>query len=375
MVNLSYTQSDMKELNIKGVFDLITSRETISRVEISKTLGISIPTVLKITNILLQKNLIRMVGEKKTSRGRYPQLYRFDPDVILGIGVDYNGVTAQWAVCNYCGKTLASASQQVDTNLDHFLLDELPGLLNDLLDKNHIPREKILGIGLCVPGLVDTDTGTLQISPLSQIVVSAPLNKLLHHLTQQTGFPVYCFNDVNAAAIGEFVLRGLKNEDLVYFQVGDGSGAGIILNGRLRTGVHFAAGEIGNLTFDPSFVLDIRKPGWFEMKLSNTTLCQLFPSYAKGEMTPDLIDYVAQYVALAISNTANLLDFQYIILNGTLVRLLGEPLMLRIQYYVDRFCIHQVLIQKASCENPGLAGTTALMIAREIGSVLTAPVE
>ena len=279
---MPYVQSDMKGLNRRDVFDLIASVGTISRVDIARSLGTSMPTVLKITNVLLEKGFVSISGEEKTARGRRPQLLQFNPDQILGIGIDYDGNTVKAAVCDYWGRELAFDQWMVGEDFDALLNEYLPSALPRLVEKSGIARDRLLGIGICVPGSLDTENSALHLGPLSGIRIGETPANTLNRFSEVMGLPVYCFNDVNAAATGEYVLRKLQKDDLVYISAGAGIGAGIILDGELRTGSHFAAGEIGHLVFDPGFTTDIQEPGWFEMQLAHETLYRKFPRYKKG---------------------------------------------------------------------------------------------
>lgn len=367
---MPYVQSDMKGLNRRDVFDLIASVGTISRVDIARSLGTSMPTVLKITNVLLEKGFVRMSGEEKTARGRRPQLLQFNPDQILGIGVDYDGSTVKAAVCDYWGRELVFGQWMVDDDFDALLNAYLPSALTRMLDESGIARDRLLGIGICVPGSLDTANSVLHLGPLSGIRISDTPADTLSRFSKVMGLPVYCFNDVNAAATGEYVLRKLKKDDLVYISAGAGIGAGIILDGELRTGSHFAAGEIGHLVFDPNFTTDIQEPGWFETQLAHETLCRKSPSYKRGVKPAELLEYIAQHLALAIANIANVLDVKYIILGGDLVKEMGDGLHDRVLKYARRLCLYDVEVYGASCENPSLAGATSLALSREVDNAL-----
>ncbi len=367
---MPYVQSDMKGLNRRDVFDLIADMGTISRVEIARILGTSMPTVLKITNMLLDKGFVSLSGEEMTARGRRPQLLQFNPHKILGIGVDYNGNTVKAAVCDYWGKELAFSQRPANDDFDALLNNCLPGMLAHLMEDNNITRDGLFAIGICLPGSSDTENSVLQLGPLSGVRIGNATTDTLRGFSQRMGLPVYCFNDVNSAATGEYVLRKLKKEDLVYISAGEGIGAGIILDGELRIGSRFSAGELGHFVLDPNFVTNIQKPGWFETQLSYEILCQRFPDYKKGEKPAELLEYIAQHLALAIANISNLLDLKYIILGGDLVKEFRNELQDKVRYYIRRLCLHEIEVYGASCENSSLVGATSLALSREVDNAL-----
>lgn len=367
---MPYVQGDMKELNRRAAFDLITSVGEISRVDIGNILGTSSPTVLKITNFLLERGIVTMAGEEKTARGRRPQILRFDPDSIMGVGVDYDGHSVKVAVCNFWGEEKCRTEQRADGDFDALMETALPELLDQMLREHKIAREKLWGVGLCIPGAVDTKNSRVQLGPLSGIRINRTAAESAEILSQKMNLPVYLFNDVNAAATGEYVLRKLQGDDLLYLSAGAGIGAGIILDGKLRTGKHFYTGEVAHLVFDPDYITDISKPGWYEAQLSQPVLKEKFPEAETG-VSAGLVRYVAQHLALAAANICNVLDVQTVILGGELVERMGAELTRATAEYAQRLCMLDVHLDSPSCRNPSLVGTASMALDLELDNVLS----
>ena len=98
-------------------------------------------------------------------------------------------------------------------------------------------------IGIGVPGTVDNETGEVVFTP------NLPLSgvNITRELRQKYGCPIYTGNDANCAALGEAIAGGAKGaRDVVFMTLGTGVGGGIILGGRLHTGINGAAGELGH---------------------------------------------------------------------------------------------------------------------------------
>ncbi|MBI2794800.1 MAG: ROK family protein [Ignavibacteria bacterium] len=113
-----------------------------------------------------------------------------------------------------------------------------------------VNRDTGLPIGICVPGIVD---------PLSRHVLKPPNLQgwddvhLGEIVESGTGRRVTATveNDANAAALAEYHLgAGKGHADFLYITLGTGIGGGVILNGRLYTGPHGEAGEIGHTVID-----------------------------------------------------------------------------------------------------------------------------
>lgn len=364
---MSYAQGDMKGLNRRTVFDMIAHVGEVSRVDLGSKLGISSPTVLKITNFLMERGIIKLAGEEKTARGRRPQLLRFDPDSLIGIGVDYNGTEVKAAACNYWGQQKGFTSRAVSGDFDDLMENVMPLMLEELIRECGVKQENVWGVGICLPGAVDTAMAHVELGALSEISIRRPPKESVRLLTNRGNMPVYLFNDVNAAATGEYVLRKMPNEqDLVYITVGNGVGAGIILDGKLRTGKHFYTGEIAHIVFDPHFVTKINSPGWFEAKLAKEQLQQCFPAGKESE----LVDYLAKNLALAIANICNLLDVQTVILGGERVEKLEPELLQKTQEYATRLCMFDVRLHRPSCRYSSIVGASSMALGLELETVL-----
>ncbi|HEY8527369.1 MAG TPA: ROK family transcriptional regulator [Acidimicrobiales bacterium] len=104
----------------------------------------------------------------------------------------------------------------------------------------------LLGVGVGSPGVVDPDGVVLEAPNLAWDGVD-----LAGHLASVLNIPAHVANDANAAALGELGLGGPTERSLFLIKVGQGVGAGLILDGHLVMGDRFAAGEIGHVVVEP----------------------------------------------------------------------------------------------------------------------------
>ena len=108
--------------------------------------------------------------------------------------------------------------------------------------------ERVAAVGICTPGPVDHQSGTLIDPPNLQGLHNTPLRQML---SDRLGLPVSLEHDAKAAALGEFHYgAGRGEQSMVYIVVGTGVGAAIIIDGRLYRGLHNSAGEVGHITLD-----------------------------------------------------------------------------------------------------------------------------
>ncbi len=133
------------------------------------------------------------------------------------------------------------------------VLTTVASTIKGLLKTAKIPPSKLLGIGIGVQGIIDCSTNTLILSYNKKSWQGESLGA---HLELEFNVPVYVENDVKTMALGEYLLGAAKGKkNFFHIWVGEGVGAGIIINGQLLHGLTSSAGEIGynTLEFPPSY--------------------------------------------------------------------------------------------------------------------------
>jgi len=157
------------------------------------------------------------------------------------IGIDLGGTNIAAALVSAEGNITKRASVPTDR---HGGLDAVLGGMRsvciELLGGTEAPHS----IGIGVPGAVNNDTGEVIFTP------NLPLSgvNLAQMLRKDFGLPIYLGNDANCAALGETIAGGAKGaRNVVFITLGTGVGGGIVIDGKLYTGVNGAAGELGHL--------------------------------------------------------------------------------------------------------------------------------
>jgi glycyl-radical enzyme activating protein/glucokinase-like ROK family protein len=106
----------------------------------------------------------------------------------------------------------------------------------------------VTALGICSPGPVDHETGTLIDPPNLAGLHNAPLRQLL---AERLRIPVSLEHDAKAAALGEFHYgAGRGEQSMVFIVIGTGVGGAVISDAQLFRGQHNSAGEIGHVTLD-----------------------------------------------------------------------------------------------------------------------------
>ena len=119
--------------------------------------------------------------------------------------------------------------------------------ISTVLAKSGVESTSIDGIGIGIPGQVDSETGTV-INAANLGIDSLDLGEVISH---NFGLMPRLMNDVNATAVG-LAKSHQPSESLVYLNFGTGLAAGILIDGQLLSGASSLAGEIGHISVDPN---------------------------------------------------------------------------------------------------------------------------
>lgn len=379
----SYGASHLKDMNRKTVYQLISSVSEISRAEISRQTGISAPTVLKIMDYFLENNFVYEAGEGDSPLGRKPQILKFNPEADFSIGVELEGDFLKLGIVDLIGNIKLYKKIRVSPDFEEIINHELCPYIESIIKEAGIDRNKILGIGLGIPGVVDPENYIVEFAPLVGIASTKDCKDVIGNLSQSLGLPIFVENDANAAAIGEFVTRKLGvDSDLVYVSLGTGLGSGIILNGKLRRGKRNTTGEIGYMVFDKEFKTSKSEAGWMESRINSHALSQRWDCFSKLDSkeslmnvkkTKDfylLVDYIASNLALSVANISNFMDIDLIVIGGEITEMLGNSLVESLNEYLSRLCVLKVECQFQKCPEPGIVGAASIVTDNKLNELL-----
>jgi glucokinase len=163
------------------------------------------------------------------------------------IGVDVGGTNTKCGLVDTRGRVVERA--RIDTrqylSKQSLLFSAIVDTVLGLIQKYRGERSDILGVGMGLPGLIDTEKGIVRILPNIPGWRNVPLQRMME---DRLGLPTRIENDVNLITLGEWKYgAGIGCRNLVCMTLGTGVGSGLILDNRLYRGEGFAAGEIGHM--------------------------------------------------------------------------------------------------------------------------------
>jgi predicted NBD/HSP70 family sugar kinase len=285
----------LHEPNGVRVLRLVRDCGTISRIEIAKATGLHKATITDLVAKLISAGYLEDTGELGARRkvGRKRRLLRFLPLAGLVAGVDIRMTHVAVAITDLNARVIVQDSFAYEANdsVDG-VLTRVAEMIRNLLKASRNPGSKLVGIGIGIQGIVDCSTNTLV---LSKNKTSWQGESLSARLEQEFKIPVYAENDVKAMALGEYLFGAAKGaKDFVHVWVGEGVGAGIMINGQLLHGISSAAGEIGfNVLASSSvdknkFPLTFHEQEIFGEVLNNANLIESYQRHVSNGNTEEL---------------------------------------------------------------------------------------
>lgn len=216
-------------------------RGPLSRADLARLLGLALPTVSRLMDQLVREGLVSEEGRRGSTGGRRAVLLRLRTEAGFVLGAE---VGRQWLrlVLTDLGGQVLARFQRPKEDTPEADLAALAELAEAAMRQAGVDRRRLLGMGIGVPGPLDTGR---------ELVLSPPnlrgwsLVPLRSRLEEHLGVPVRVENDANAAAYGEFLFHNPEIPNLVYVLADRGVGAGLILEGQLYRG-RGGAGEIGH---------------------------------------------------------------------------------------------------------------------------------
>ena len=243
MASARATPQLLKYLNERTILEAIRTAAPISRAEISRRAGISKPTVSLALQALVDAGLVREAATGPGGPSYGAVFFEPVPEAAYVLGLDLGTRFLRGAVCDLGG--LVRARQDVELRgVDaDAALRAIAALRESLIAAAALSGDRIDGVVLGVPGVIDAQVSTLHLTTPN--IPGLEGRAFGRELAELLGSSVTLENDVNLAAVGERwagVARGV--DDFAFLSIGAGMGMGLVLGGELHRGNHGAAGEV-----------------------------------------------------------------------------------------------------------------------------------
>ena len=222
--------------------NLYQADRLLTRQMLAEESGISMPTLYQNLADLMDDGLVRYSGKDLPTGGRFAQGLEIVPDARLAIGLSVTerhlrliAVDLRLKECAYRVIPFDLASH---LKAGHTLAETVNSFIRDY----RIDRERLLGAGITIPGMITSDASRIFIAPtmgLKDIPVSL--------LTKDIPCPVHVENDGTASGNAEYFVTN-EDRNLAYISLENGVGGAVILaGGRPYAGTNNRSGEFGHI--------------------------------------------------------------------------------------------------------------------------------
>ncbi len=240
-----------RKINMSILLDLIKRKGPLSRADLSKQTGIRAASISAIVQQLIDEKLVIETGLGSSTGGRQPTLLELNPSGLYAVGIEVEEDGLNAVLVNFTSNTLAKTHRPLPDTRPGTVVEAIASAVEVLCSETRVPRDRLAGIGVALPGIVDMGTG--------RVLLSRPMGwhnmGLAEAVSDRLGTDVRVLNNALAGALA----ASNRQEDsqaarsllfvLVQFLQPHPNGAtslgcGIVLDGRAYIGSGNRAGEI-----------------------------------------------------------------------------------------------------------------------------------
>ena len=234
--------TDKKTITRSRILNYVINNQVTSKVEVSKNLNLSMPTVLSNVNDLIAKGIIIETGEYESTGGRKAKSIGINPSYRYSVGIVITANHVGIVLVNLKYEIVKFRRVRMKFSPDASYCQELSVLTSEFL-KDTEYQDRILGIGISIPGIISQKDHLLIKSHALQLE-----NYSLSFLEQAFDLPVYFENDANAAMMAEDINR---YRNAIYLSLNNTLGGAFCIDGKLFQGENQKAGEFGHMILVP----------------------------------------------------------------------------------------------------------------------------
>ena len=385
----------MGDFNQSVILDAVRRSQTgLSRVELASATGLSAQTISNICRRLLDQQLIEEAGKEVNGPGKPRTMLRLNPQGRFALGVHLDPTVMTFVMLDLTGSVVSRSRLATPMSATpEVIIASLVSALTALIDESGVSRDRIGGVGIAAPGPIDRVRGT---------VVDPPHLLGWHHVAlrdavaEGIGLPAILDKDVTAAAIAEMWAGGPSGlGSFVFFYLGTGIGAGLVVNDEVVRGSSNNAGEIGHIVTDPdgppcfcglrgcvlvtcmpqALVLEAERSGVFRSGTVGvdtfavderfTELCSA--AAAGNAAAEEILDRSAVRLTQAVAVVANMLDLDRVVFGGPFWARLSEHYMRRIPALLEELrvarSIHHITVMGSGVgEDVAAIGAACLVL-------------
>lgn len=243
MPNLAEPRTERRKQTRNSIYQyMFYSDASRSKQEIAAELSLSLPTVHQNLAELINAGLVRRDGMHQSTGGRRAMRLTIAENAHFAVGVSVTGDRLRFLAANMRMQEIAYKRTQ---RLEIGEIDDLGRVLacelELFLDEYGLNRDKLLGVGIAVPAVIDAEREEIALAPTLQLK-DISLLKITRHLK----YPYYVSNDATSGGYAEWFAHPAQTS-MAYLSLETGVGGAVLLNGAPYEGENRRSGEFGHM--------------------------------------------------------------------------------------------------------------------------------
>jgi len=300
------SHADAALLNRHNVLHYIKNHGPVSRTDIWGAMNISRASVTQVIRQLQEEDLVVEVGKQESSGGRMPRALCLNGNARFMYVLEWWG--RKLSLVNLGGEILESVDLKFPANCLPTAFAEIVLKGVQRLEKiRSVPKEKLLGLGIVMPGQIDSRHTTVLYS-----VEMGWRDVDMHYLfSNRFGDDIFLENVGNMIALGEYVFEWGKDHQhlLVALLENEGIGSATVVRGNCQHGSNYMFGELGHIKLPSDVLCSCGQKGCLEAIIRDHMM-------RNGGV---LDDELLEYLSIGVSTAVNLSDPGIVLLIGKLV--------------------------------------------------------
>lgn len=234
-----------KTRDFGNIYRYIYKEKQSSRQQISENLNISLPTVAQGLNLLKEMNLIHISGTFKSSGGRKANMYECVSSARYAIGIDITRNHLSIAIIDLTLNIIGSLRMRCKFEDSENYYTNMKFRLESLLEDNHIETDKILGVGISLPVIIEADNETISYATVIDIS-----NNVYQKIRSYVKYPFLLFNDASSAGLAESWTHQYDRPS-AYLSLSSSVGGAFMNVDKIFDGDNNRASEFGHICIVP----------------------------------------------------------------------------------------------------------------------------
>lgn len=233
-------------INTRLVMKNLFQYGPISKADIARNINLSLPSVMKIIDNLISKDLVTEVGKGVSTGGKPPDLVDLKKYSYYSIGIEINPEQFSGTIINLRGEIILARKQGIDKELfGDMLVEVLISFIENILKRANVPNEKYLGISICIEGEIDVENGVVICSDYGSLSNVG----LAQMIKQRIGISTHLISPIYAKALAEAWFGDYpKSNHYLFLDIDNHVKSALILNGKFQSKGKFVLGNIEHFT-------------------------------------------------------------------------------------------------------------------------------